>query len=96
MLHLVNTSPFETSDLESVAKYAGKDSPILFYEDGIYAAQAGTAHEGKVKEIMGDHPVYVLKADLEARGISNIIDGITQVDYDGFVELVEQHKTASW
>ncbi|RJQ47447.1 MAG: sulfurtransferase complex subunit TusB [Gaiellales bacterium] len=96
MLHLVNTSPFESSDLESAAKYSAKDSPILLFEDGIYAAQAGTAMEGRVKEIMGDHPIYALKADLEARGISNIIDGITEVDYTGFVELVEQHKTASW
>lgn len=96
MLHLVNTSPFESSDLESVAKYAAKDSPILFFEDGIYATQAGTAMEGRVKEIMGDHPMYALKADLEARGISNIIDGVTEIDYAGFVELVEQHKTASW
>jgi len=96
MLHLVNTSPFESSDLESAAKYSAKDSPILLFEDGIYAAQAGTAMEGRVKEIMGDHPIYALKADLEARGISNVIDGITEVDYTGFVELVEQHKTASW
>lgn len=96
MLHLVNTSPHETSDFDSAAKYAAKDAPILLFEDGIYAAQAGTAIEGKVKEVMGDHPMYALKSDLEARGISNIIDGITEVDYAGFVELVEQHKTASW
>jgi tRNA 2-thiouridine synthesizing protein B len=96
MLHLVNTSPFETSDFDSVAKYAGKDSPILFFEDGIYAAQAGTALEGRVKELMGDHPMYVLKADLEARGITNVIDGITEIDYAGFVDLAEKNKTASW
>lgn len=96
MLHLVNTSPFETSDLDSVAKYAAKDSPILLFEDGIYAAMAGTAMEGKVREIMADHPMFVLKADLEARGVDKLIDGVTEVDYTGFVELVEQHKTASW
>lgn len=96
MLHLINTSPHETSDFDSAVKFAAKDAPILLFEDGIYAAQAGTAIEGKVKEAMGDHPMYALKADLEARGISNIIDGITAIDYAGFVELVEQHKTASW
>ena len=96
MLHLINTSPFETMDFGSMVKFAAKDSPILFYEDGIYAAQAGTALEGKVKELMGDHPMYVLKPDLDARGIGNVIDGITEVDYAGFVELVEQHKPVSW
>ncbi|HBE93022.1 MAG TPA: sulfurtransferase complex subunit TusB, partial [Gammaproteobacteria bacterium] len=39
------------------------------------------------------YSVYVLGADLSARGMSddNIVDGISVVDYDGFVDLVTEH-----
>lgn len=97
MIHLVNKSPYETTTMDSVAKYAQKGSPILLFEDGVYAAMAGTVFESKIKEIMGDHDVYVLTEDLNARGISDkVVDGAKQVDYQGFVDLVEQHKAASW
>ncbi len=97
MLHLVNKSPFESTGLESAVRYAHKGSPILLFEDGVYAAMAGTAYEDKIKEIMSDHEVYVLKEDLAARGIADrVVDGVKEIDYPGFVDLVEQHKTASW
>ncbi len=36
--------------------------------------------------------------DLEARGIADrVMDGVTMVDYGGFVDLVAEHKTSqSW
>ena len=43
--------------------------------------------------------LYVLGPDLKARGIdqSNLIEGITVVDYDGFVKLAaESSKVQSW
>ncbi len=42
------------------------------------------------------HPVYALEADLAARGINNLIEGIQVINYDGFVELVEQHNVIPW
>ena len=47
----------------------------------------------------GTIKVYVLGPDLTARGIADvrIIDGITVVDYPGFVDLVTTHeRTQSW
>jgi len=96
MLHLINKSPFESKALDDCLKYASKGSPILLYEDGVYGAMAGTALEEKMKGIMNDHDVYVLKEDLAMRGVDRILDGVKEVDYSGFVELVEEHKTASW
>lgn len=96
MLHLVNKSPFETMKLDDCLKYASKGTPILLYEDGVYGAMSGTALEEKIKGIMGDHDIYALKEDLAMRGIDKLIDGVKEVDYAGFVELVEEHKTASW
>ncbi len=96
MLHLINKSPFESMALEDCLKYASKGSAIMLYEDGIYAALAGSSLEGRMSGVASDYKVYVLKEDLQLRGIDKLIAGVTEVDYAGFVDLVGEHKTASW
>lgn len=96
MLHIINKTPYNSTVMECCVRSAKNGSPILLFEDGIYAAMAGTAYEARLIEIMADHPVYALKEDIDARGIDKIIPGIKLVDYSGFVELVEQHKTCTW
>lgn len=96
MLHTVNKSPFSHQSFKTCLRFAQKDEPILLYEDGVYAAMAGTENDSTITDALRDHPVYVLQADLKARGISNIIQGIQTVDYTGFVELVEKHKVNNW
>lgn len=96
MLHLINKTPYNSTVMECCVRSAIKGSPILLFEDGIYGAMAGTAYEARLNEIMADHPVYALKEDIDARGIDNLITGVQIVDYSGFVELVEQHKTCTW
>lgn len=96
MLHTVNKSPFINKALEECARFAAKDSPILLIEDGVFAAKAGTAFEPKLKEIMANNEVYALSADVKARGIGALAEGVKVVDYDGFVELVERHKMHAW
>ncbi|HCH00130.1 MAG: hypothetical protein A2074_07125 [Candidatus Aquicultor primus] len=96
MLHLVNRSPYASTSLDSCVKFAKKGSPILLIEDAVYGAMAGTALEKKMESIMKDFTVYALKEDLLARGVTNVIAGITEVDYTGFVELVEEHKPTTW
>jgi len=81
---------------EDCLKYAVKGSSILFYEDGIYGAMPGTAIDDRMASVVSDYKVYVLKEDMMLRGIDKIMDGITEVDYAGFVGLVEENKTASW
>jgi len=96
MLHLINKSPFESMSLEDCLKYANKGSAIMLYEDGIYAAMPGSAVSDRMSSIAGDYKVYVLKEDMQLRGVDKVMDGITEVDYAGFVGLVEENKTASW
>jgi tRNA 2-thiouridine synthesizing protein B len=62
----------------------------------VYAAVAGAASENSVVQALADHPVYALQEDLEARGLDSLIDGIQVIDYDGFMELVEQHHVVPW
>lgn len=96
MLHLINKSPYESMRLDDCLKYAAAGSPILLFEDGVYAVLAGSSMEEKMKGVMAGRDVYVLKDDVALRGIERIMDGVKEVDYAGFVGLVEEHKTASW
>jgi tRNA 2-thiouridine synthesizing protein B len=77
-------------------RVAQAGSPILLYEDGVYAALPGALSAELVSAALSKHPVYALDADLEARGLKTVIDGIQVIGFDGFVELVEQHDVAPW
>ncbi|MCP4538267.1 MAG: sulfurtransferase complex subunit TusB [Chloroflexi bacterium] len=96
MLYTINKSPLMFGNLNSVLRIAPTDNPILLYEDGVYAAVAGAASENTIRQALEQHPVYALQADLEARGLTSLVDGIQIIDYDGFVELVEQHHVVPW
>jgi len=99
MIHTVNKSPFDRNSLDSCLRLSEKGSAILLIEDGVYAATKGTAASDKVSAASKEHPMFVLGPDLQARGIADdqVMDGITVVDYGGFVDLVVEHGTAqSW
>jgi tRNA 2-thiouridine synthesizing protein B len=97
MLHIVNKSPFDTTALAAVLRVANKQgSALLLIEDGVYAAAKNSSVEASVKA--AGMPVYVLQPDAEARGLmSRLMDGVTMVDYGGFVDLVAgQDNVQSW
>ena len=99
MLHLINKSPFERTALDSCLRLAQSGSSILLLEDGVYAAMKNAAHAEKITSRMEDFSFYVLGPDVAARGLSDtpLIDGVTVVDYGGFVDLVAEHDAAqSW
>lgn len=99
MLHLINKSPFERTALESCLRLAQSGSSILLLEDGVYAAMKNAVHAKKITSRMEDFSFYVLGPDVAARGLSDmpLIDGVTVVDYGGFVDLVAEHDAAqSW
>ncbi len=96
MLYTINKSPLMFGNLKSVLRVAPTGDPILLYEDGVYAAVKGAASEDLLAAAVADHPLYALKADLDARGLVSLADGVQVIDYDGFVELVEQHQVVPW
>ena len=98
MLHTVNKSPFEKDSLTSCLRLSQDGSSILLIEDGIFAALDGTAVSDSVKEAMKTKKVYALQEDINARGMQGkVMDGVEQVDYAGFVNLVTEHdKVQSW
>jgi tRNA 2-thiouridine synthesizing protein B len=97
MLHIVNKSPLEKPTLDTVLRLA-KSGTLLLIEDGVYAATRGNAGEAKVRQAMGRLKVCALMPDLQARGVADrLIDGVSAVDYEGFVDLVVEHKNSqSW
>ena len=99
MLHLINKSPFERNALDSCLRVAKSGASILLIEDGVYAAAAKAANSEKITSRMKDFTFYVLGPDVAARGLSDtpLIEDITVVDYEGFVDLVTEHEVSqSW
>ena len=99
MLHLINKSPMDRNSLDSCLRLAKSGSAVLLLEDGVYAALSKASSAKAVSARMGDLTFFVLGPDVSARGLDDkpLIDGITSVDYEGFVDLVVEHETAqSW
>jgi tRNA 2-thiouridine synthesizing protein B len=94
MLHIVNKSPAHTTALASCLRLAQPGSALLLIEDGVYAATQAEAIAPALKTLK----VYALQPDLAARGVAaRLVDGVTTLDYAGFVELVAAHpNNQSW
>ena len=98
MLHIVNKSHAQTRTLESCLRLAKDGSTLLLIEDGIYAATSGGAASSGLAQAATRLKVYALQPDVEARGMSGkLIDGVSSIDYGGFVDLVVEHpNNQSW
>lgn len=99
MLHTVNKSPFERDSLSTCFRLAVRGSDVLLIEDAVYAALAGTRFEAAVREALERYSIFVLREDIDARGINPqaLIPGIETVDYSGFVDLaVRNDSVQSW
>ncbi len=98
-LHTVNKSPFSTQTLISCLGHCKDGDAVLMIEDGIYGGLAGTGLTEIIADKVKSVALYVLSPDLTARGIdaSRLIEGVTGVDYAGFVDLVATHdRTQNW
>jgi tRNA 2-thiouridine synthesizing protein B len=98
MLHIVNKSPFQTRSLESCLRMAQPGHAVLLIEDGVYAATAGSQMEASVRDAGAKVRLFALRPDMDARGVTTkALDGVTLVDYAGFVDLVAEYPaTHSW
>ncbi len=97
MLHIINKSPLTNNSLDTCLRVS-ETGEILLIEDAVYAATEGSAIEGRMREAMNRLKIHVLLPDLEARGMADrVIEGVSTVDYSGFVDLVAGNKNCqSW
>lgn len=98
-LHTVNKSPFSTQSLLSCLNHCKPGDAVLMIEDGVYGGLSGTGLSDAVKASAAGVSLYVLRADVAARGIEEerLLGEVSGVDYDGFVDLVTQHdRTQAW
>ena len=96
MLYTVNNSSITSNSFDSLIRIIPEGAPILFYEDGVYNAVKGARDEQKISDAATTQTIYALQADLEARGLDNLVSEIKVIDYDGFVALVEEHDVVPW
>ncbi len=98
MLHIVNKSPFQSNALQSCLRMAQDGHALLLIEDAVYAATTGAETADRMRDACTRLKIYALQPDLDARGVTTrLLDGITLVDYGGFVELTVEHTASnSW
>jgi len=98
MLHIVNKSPFQSTSLQSCLRMAKPGSAVLLIEDGVLGATVGTQLEPVLRQAVSSFKFYALQPDVDARGLTGkMMDGITLVDYSGFVDLALEYSTShSW
>jgi len=98
MLHIVNKSHTERNALSSCLRLAQDGQALLLVEDGVLAATAAAAAASGIAAATRRLKVYALQGDVAARGMTGrLADGVTLVDYAGFVDLVVEHpNNQSW
>jgi tRNA 2-thiouridine synthesizing protein B len=98
MLHIVNKSHAQANSLHSCLRLARAGAALLLIEDAVYAATRGGAASSGIVEAAKRLKVFALQPDVDARGMTGkLVDGVTAVDYAGFVDLVVEYpNTQSW
>ncbi|WP_422134079.1 MULTISPECIES: sulfurtransferase complex subunit TusB [unclassified Endozoicomonas] len=91
-LHTVNKTG---QPLELCLRALNAGDSVLLLEEGVYALYEAS---DVLSDLLRHVTVYVLEADVLARGITNRDDlDIGMVDHQGFVELTEANdKVVSW
>jgi len=99
VLHIVNKSPYERGSLDTCLRMARDGAAILLIEDGVYALMKNASTAAQLHSALKKYKIYALEPDMKARGVSpeNAIEGVSLVDYDGFVQLTTEYdKLQSW
>ncbi|ETS31433.1 tRNA 2-thiouridine(34) synthase TusB [Photorhabdus temperata] len=95
MLYTVGRSPYQC-DFNVIFNLLASGDDILFIQDGVLAGIDGSCY---LPALM-NHGVtlYVLKEDIEARGlVGQISDKVQVIDYTDFVNLtVKHHQQFAW
>lgn len=93
ILHKISTSPFDNFALEHCLQRMHSSDGLLLNQDGVY----GVMHPTMGSKLAQLPCVYVLKEDIQARGVQIVSNNIKIISYAEFVELsLEYEKVMSW
>jgi tRNA 2-thiouridine synthesizing protein B len=83
MLHIITTSPFQSSALNECLNIVADGDALLFLGEGVYVTAKSN--------IQIDHlDIHILQEHAEARGLPQVA-WAHYIDYNRMVELTEQH-----
>lgn len=85
ILHTVNSSPMSSFALQDCLAQLADNDLLLLISDAVIAVSATTEQQTTLLQLHDNKRLFVLQADLEARGLTMNIGQI--VDYQGFVDL---------
>ncbi|SQI35092.1 tRNA 2-thiouridine synthesizing protein B [Leminorella richardii] len=89
MLHTL-THSFIHTDVDALQRTVQRGDALLLIQDGVIGATVKSLSLEAVVE--KGITVYALREDLDARGLlSRVVEGVTVVDYSGFVDLSEDY-----
>ena len=93
VLHLVVASPLRSSALAEVLALLRPQDAIVLMQDAATAAVASVALSELVEPRMPGARVYVVTADLAARGLAaaHLREGVVAIGYVDLVDLVAAH-----
>ena len=91
ILHTLKTSPFQTRAIEHCLNLLSAQDSLLLMEDAVIASAAPHSYFEQLSLLAQQNRLYVLQADLDARGIENRIG--KQCSYSDFVNLIIAHKS---
>lgn len=98
-LHILRHSPTAGSSLGTCMRVLTSTQHLLLIEDAAYALLPGSATLNSISLLPRDVRLYVLEADLLARGLAldDLPERVEPVGYDCMVELCAQSsKVISW
>lgn len=89
MLHTLSHSPYHC-DIDALLGCLGSQDALVLLQDGVVAALANS--ETATRLLKATVPLYVLRNDVEARGlIEQISDNFSLISYNQFVQLTVKH-----
>ncbi len=92
ILHHIQTSPSRDNALKLCLRYACKEDAILLSSDGVNSLLLR-----QWAMALSPFKVMVLKDDVIARGLTERLKNISQIDYNEFVAQSLQHdKVITW
>lgn len=93
ILHKISLSPFNHLALQQCLQRIHTDDGLLLTQDAVYAVIDKTL----LAKLTALHGVYVLKDDIEARGVALENNNIQIITYVEFVELsLKYNKVINW